>query len=313
MDMIEQDGQPTGDASVPTGGAAPEAESITHLDGRSAPTVPTDDDLGASRSPTVPADTDADLSSIDSEPNPDQPPITNAPNSEEEEKPWWDDPSLPWRHKPTRADLACWGWIAVVAVYGFVIMPLRAVLIGWSPPAAAMISGGRTSVVATGAWVRVNGGPLILYWLVASLSLVKFSWVYWWAGRLWGTNIIELLAGQSARTKRRAERTVKLTNRFRVLAIFLSFLPIPIPMPIVYAAIGAAGASLKRFLPPVIVASAIFQAGYLALGWWIGQPAVDIVNLYAKYMWYVSIALMVGVLATWWWRQRTKAGTTPQD
>ena len=274
MDRIDQGDEPTGDVmkgSVYAGDASADADPTDSVPTDSVPT----------NSDTVP--------------------------TAEEEKPWWDDPSLPWRHKPTRADLACWAWIAVVAVYGFAIMPLRAVLIGWSPPAAAMISGGRASVVATGAWVRVHGGPLILYWLVASLSLVKFSWVYWWAGRLWGTNIIELLAGQSARAKRRAEHTVKLTNRFRVLAIFLSFLPIPIPMPIVYAAIGAAGASLKRFLPPVIVASSIFQAGYFALGWWIGQPAVDLVNLYAKYMWYVSLAMLVGILATWWWRQRAKS------
>jgi membrane protein DedA with SNARE-associated domain len=221
-----------------------------------------------------------------------------------EDKPWWDDPSLPWRHKPTRADLACWAWIAAVGIYGIALLPLRTILIGWSPPAAAMITGGRTSVVATGAWVRVGGGPLIVYWLVASLSLVKFSWVYWWAGRLWGTGILDIFAGKSARARRRADRAVRLTNRFAVLAIFLTFLPIPFPMPIVFAAIGVAGKSLARFLPPVIIVSLLYQAGYLALGWWIGEPAVAIVNLYAKYMWYVMVVVLVGMIATWWWRQR---------
>ncbi|MCL1907521.1 MAG: DedA family protein [Propionibacteriaceae bacterium] len=221
-----------------------------------------------------------------------------------QETPWWDDPSLPWKHKPTKADLACWAWIAVVSVYGLALLPLRAILIGWSPPAAAMITGGRTSVVATGAWVFVNGGPIVVYWIVASLSLVKFSWVYWWAGKLWGTGIIDLLAGQSTRAKKRAERAVRLTNRFWLLAIFLTFLPIPFPMPIVYAAIGAAGTPLKRFLPPVIIVSLIFQAGYLALGWWIGEPAVAIVNLYAKFMWYVVAGILVSMLIGWWIRNR---------
>ncbi len=248
---------------------------------------------------------------------------TDEPIPAEEETPWWDDPSLPWRHRPTRADLACWAWIAVVGIWALATIPLRTVLIGWNPPAAAMIMGGRASVVASGAWTRVNGGPLVVYWLLASLSLVKFSWVYWWAGKLWGSNVITLLAGQSARAKRRADRAVRVTNRFRLLAIFLTFLPIPFPMPIVFAAIGAAGSSLRRFLPPVIAVSALFQAGYLALGWWIGQPAVDIVNLYAKYMWYVTIAVVVVMVALWWWRQRkapakedagdsTDQGTTDQ-
>jgi len=231
----------------------------------------------------------------------------------DEEKPWWDDPSLPWKHKPTRTDFACWTWIAVVGIYGIAMLPLRTILIGWSPPMAAMITGGRTSMVATGAWTHVNGGPLILYWLVGSLSLVKFSWVYWWAGHLWGTGIIDILAGQSARAKRRADRAVRLTNRFSLLAIFLTFLPIPFPMPIVYAAIGASGTPLKRFLPPVFLISCFFQAGYLALGWWIGEPAVAIVNLYAKYMWYVMLVILIGMVGTWWWRQRTAKSSSEAE
>ena len=240
-------------------------------------------------------------------PNPDETPDETPDERLDDEKPWWDDPSLPWRHKPTRADLACWAWIAVVGVYGLVMIPLRTVLIGWSPPFAAMISGGRTSVVATGAWVRVGGGPLILYWLVAALSLVKFSWVYWWAGKLWGTGILDILAGRSERAKKRADRAVRLTNRYWLVAIFLTFLPIPFPMPIVYAAIGAAGTRLIRFLVPVVVCSALFQAGYMALGWWIGEPAVAIVNLYAKYMWYVMLAVLAGMVIAWLWRRRSTA------
>ncbi len=239
------------------------------------------------------------------------PEITTDPETTEEEQPWWDDPSLPWRHKPTRTDLACYAWIAVVGIWALATLPLRAILIGWSPPAAAMIMGGRTSVVATGAWVWAHGGPWILYWLVAALSLVKFSWVYWWAGKLWGSNIITILAGQSARAQRRADRAVRVTNRFWLLAIFLTFLPIPFPMPVVFAALGAAGTPLKRFLPPVIAISALFQAGYLALGYWIGEPAVKLVELYAQYMWYFTIALLVVMLVTWWWRNR-KANSATQ-
>jgi membrane protein DedA with SNARE-associated domain len=228
---------------------------------------------------------------------------------DEPDKPWWDDPSLPWRHKPTKSDLICWGLIAMVGIYGLATIPLRAILIGWNPPIAAMITGGRTSVVATGAWTYVHQGPLIVYWLVASVSLVKFSWVYWWAGKLWGTAIIELLAGQSPRAKRRADRAVRLTHRWWLLAIFLTFLPIPFPMPIVFAALGAAQTPLKRFLPPVIACSALFQAAYLGLGWWIGEPAVTLVNLYAQYMWYVTIGILVVMLAGWWWRNRTTTKT----
>ncbi|MDR1213544.1 MAG: DedA family protein [Propionibacteriaceae bacterium] len=232
---------------------------------------------------------------------------------EPESGPWWADPAWPWSHRPTRADLVCWIMIAVVGVYSLAIAPARAVLIGHSPPLAAAITGGRTSVVATGAWIHVRGGVLVLWWALAALSLIKFSWVYWWAGHRWGDGIITMLAGQTAWSQRRAARAVALTRRWWPLAIALTFLPVPFPMPIVYAAVGAAGIKLGRFLVPVLASSAVFQAGYLALGWWIGQPAVDLVDLYARYMWYVTLAILVGMLGLAWWRSRRRKTEAPQD
>ncbi|MDR0959722.1 MAG: DedA family protein [Propionibacteriaceae bacterium] len=231
-----------------------------------------------------------------------------AEKATDEEPPWWDDPHLPWSHQPTKADLACWAAIAIVGVWALASIPLRTILIGLNPPMAAMVHGGRSSTVAAGAWTAVYGGPIVVYWIVASLSLVKFSWVYWWAGHLWGPAIIEMFAGKSDRARRRAERAVALTNRFSLLAIFLTFLPIPFPMPVVFAAIGAAGTRLRRFLIPVVAVSACYQALYLALGWWIGEPAVKIVNLYAEYMWYVTIAVLVGMVVIWFIRSRRQAG-----
>jgi membrane protein DedA with SNARE-associated domain len=169
------------------------------------------------------------------------------------------------------------------------------------------VTGGRTSVVATGAWVFVHGGPLVLWWALAGISLVKFSWVYWWAGRLWGDGILELLAGKTARSKRRAARAVRVTQRFWWLAVVLTFLPVPFPMPIVFAAIGAAHIPLRRFIIPVLASSWLFQAGYLGLGWWIGEPAVKLVDLYARYMWYVTLAILVGMLVSWGLKRRRDA------
>lgn len=222
------------------------------------------------------------------------------------ERPWWDDPSLPWSHKPTRSDLWCWGWIAVVGVYGLVMLPLRPLLLGLNPQLAAMITGGRASVVAAGAFTHVNGGPIVLYWVVVTLSIIKFDWIYWWAGRLWGPAVIEMFAGKSDRARKRAARAVRLTERYAVLAIVLTFLPVPLPMAVVYAALGAAGMRLRTFLTVLTVTAAVVQALYLGLGWWLGEPAVRLVTLYATYMWYVTIAILVGMLVTWAWRQRRR-------
>ncbi|MDR1513600.1 MAG: VTT domain-containing protein, partial [Propionibacteriaceae bacterium] len=182
---------------------------------------------------------------------------------EAEEAPWYEEAGLPWRHKPTKRDLACWTSIMVVTVYSVVVVIFRPRLITWSPALAAAITGGRSSVVATGAFARVDGDSMAfvgLIWVVAAVSLVKWSWVYWWAGHLWGEAILDIWAGQTERSKRRAARAVRVAQRYWWLAVFLTFLPLPFPMPVVFAAIGAAGVPLKRFVVPVLGSSLVLQA-----------------------------------------------------
>jgi len=226
------------------------------------------------------------------------------------ERPWYEQPGLPWAHKPTKQDIGCWTGIMAVGVYSVLVIIFRPRLITWSPALAACLTGGRASVVTVGAYARVYGDPwwfVGLVWLVAAVSLVKFSWLYWWAGHLWGNAIIELWAGQTERSKRRAARAVRLTERYFWPAVFLTFLPLPFPMPIVFAAIGAAGIGLRRFLVPVLLSSLFLQATYLALGWWIGQPVVDVVDLIAKYLLWITLALLAGTLALYWWREHKLA------
>jgi membrane protein DedA with SNARE-associated domain len=197
-----------------------------------------------------------------------------------------------------------------VGVYSVLVVIFRPRLITWSPALAAALTGGRASVVTVGAFARVFADPLWfvgLIWLVSALSLVKFSWLYWWAGHLWGDAVIDLWAGQTERSKRRAARAVRLAQRYWWLAVFLTFLPLPFPMPIVFAAIGAAGIRLRRFLTPVLLSSLLLQAVYLALGWWIGQPVVVVVDLIARYLLWITLALVVGTVALYWWRERKKA------
>jgi membrane protein DedA with SNARE-associated domain len=243
----------------------------------------------------------------------DEPPA-EAPETPGDPQPWYEQPGLPFNHKPTRAELVCYSGILAVTVYSFAIMFLRPRLITWSPPLAAAISGGRSSVVATGAFARVEGYEpwfTVLIWAVASVSLVKWCWVYWWAGHLWGEGIIDIWAGQTERSKRRAARAVRVTQRFWWLAVILTFLPLPFPMPIVFAAIGAAGITFRRFLIPVLATSFVLQALYLGLGWWIGEPVVQVVDLIARYLLWITLAIVAGTIALAVWREHRKVRAAP--
>ncbi len=227
-------------------------------------------------------------------------------DAEVEERPWWDDPSLPWSHKPTRADLVCWAGIAVVGIYSLVLLPLRPVLLGYTPYVLAAVSGSRTGVVMIGALAATGDEWWWLGWLLATASIMKFDWVYFWAGRLWGRGLLEVMTGDSPRARRRNERAERLALRWSVPAVLITYLPIPLPAPIIYATVGTAGMSWRRFLIVDIVGAAVLQAGYLALGWAIGEPAVRIVETYAKYTIWLSLAILAAMIVGMVVNQRRK-------
>ncbi|TBT88447.1 DedA family protein [Propioniciclava sinopodophylli] len=237
-----------------------------------------------------------------SQPAPDAPDDAGASASAEPE--WWDNPALPWRHKPERADILCMSAMSIVAIYSLVMLPLRPVILGLAPHVLGSL-GYRTGLVLVGALAAVGDRwwPLVL--VLGSLMAIKFDWVYWWAGRLWGRNIMNVwAANKSPRTQRRWEKMWDGARRFETLAIFVTFLPVPLPAGVIYAALGAAGTKLWKFLTVGFLSALVTTAGYMALGYWIGELAVQAVDTYGRYLWYVSIAILVGMLAVFWYRQK---------
>ncbi len=218
---------------------------------------------------------------------------------------WWDDPNLPWKHKPTRADVVCFSWLSVAAIYGIAISLLRPGLLGTAPQLLAA-QGSWSGVVMTGALAATGDRWWPLIWVAASIGFMKFDWVYWWAGRLWGRDLIEVWSGRSARARKINDWAEKFARKYETLALIVNFLPIPLPRAVILAVLGEAGTSLKKFLTVSIIASLVTTGCYLAIGYWIGPPAVEAMTAYGKYLWYVSIALLVGVFANYWWRNRNQ-------
>ncbi|NNG21389.1 DedA family protein [Naumannella sp. ID2617S] len=233
-------------------------------------------------------------------------PQADPPAGERPEREWWDDPRLPWGHKPTRSDIACFTLISALGFYALALLPFRAVLVT-KPFLAAALTGSRTGVVMIGALTATGEPTHWPFWLViATLSVMKFDPVYFWAGKLWGRGVFEMVAGRSPRARRNAERAEKIAQRFAIPAILLTYLPIPLPAAVIYATLGAAQMSWRRFIGVNLVFAATMQSLYFYLGHRIGEPAVDVVREYGKYAWYVSIAILIGMIATWWWNRRKR-------
>ena len=219
-------------------------------------------------------------------------PFAETTDDGETEKEWWDDPRMPWQGKPGRADLVCWIGIAVVGVYGLIMLPLRAYLVVANPVLQAALTGSRSALVVLG----VTNNPLWGLGLVLGiLSIVKFDWIYFLAGRLWGRGLIELMGGRSKRAARNADRAERLARRWGVPAVLITYLPIPIPAAVIYATVAMAGMSWKKFWVVNFIGATVIQCTWVALGFWLGEPARRVVEAYAKISMYVAFALLAAV------------------
>jgi membrane protein DedA with SNARE-associated domain len=232
-----------------------------------------------------------------------------APEGEEPEKEWWDDPGMPWKHKPTGTDMACMAWIGVIGILGLVMLPLRGWLLGRSVPVLLSITGSRSAAAALGSLVRV--GEYAAWWLpmvAGVLMSIKLDWVYWWAGKLWGRGMIEVWAGQSERASRNYARAERWANKWGSFGMFVAYVPIPLPvMPVVFILAGASGMPVRRFVALDFVVCAIWQTAYFMLGYAIGEPAVAVLKEYAKWANYIAIGLVVFVLGSYFfnlWRKQ---------
>lgn len=214
------------------------------------------------------------------------------------ERQWWDDPRLPWQGKPSAADKRCWGAFILLGVYGLVMIPLRWLILGQSIYAAVVITGSSIGLIDIGAGVKLGGEPLWwMWWIIAAVSMIKFDWIFWWAGRLWGKGFIEVMAGRSRWAARTAHHAERLAERYGGIAVFLSYLIPFLPSPIVFAFVGSARMRLRTFLVIDFLGSLTQRAIFVYLGYAIGESAKDIVDQITKYSTWITIALVVLIMA----------------
>ena len=217
-------------------------------------------------------------------------------------------PHLPWSGEPTRADKWCWGLIAAMGIYGLAMIPLRPYLLGLSTTLLALVSGSSIALVDIGAGIRDGSQPW--WWallLVATLQVAKFDAIYFWAGRLWGHGLIEVMAGRSKRAARGTARAVAIAERWAIPGVFVSwFLPF-IPTAAIIVVAGAAKMRWRTFLAVDLLAALLNRAVYLYLGYAIGEPAKRLIDEIARWSTYISIALIVVIVVPSVVRSSTEA------
>jgi membrane-associated protein len=209
----------------------------------------------------------------------------------------WNDPRLPWEGKPRRVDILCWAAITLSGVYYLCLLPFRATLVGTHPLVLVVLNGATEGIVSAAASARVHHGSLV-WVLVASVpGLMKFDFIYWWAGRLWGERIILLFSGRRKHGAKFMVRVQRWGAWFTWPAVVVSpFLPIP--NAIVYAVAGWAGMNLATFLVLDAIGSLAWAGMLTWLGYALGQHAVSVAQAVSRYGLWISIGIVVLVFVS---------------
>ncbi|MFJ9617980.1 DedA family protein [Streptomyces noursei] len=205
---------------------------------------------------------------------------------------------LPWGGAPSSKDLFCWYGIWLVFAYSFAMWPLKPWLIGVNPVLLEAMTGAQSAMTAAGAFARVGEAPLALAVAAGVFGMMKFAWVFWLAGRLWGESVLRLLAGsaQEGREKRRLGLLTRDTRARRWIigaAVVLEKVPM-VPGPLAFASAGWVGMRLPTFLFLNLIGAAAWTGLYTGLGYAIGQPAVDIAETISEQAVWISLAVIVG-------------------
>jgi membrane protein DedA with SNARE-associated domain len=190
------------------------------------------------------------------------------------------------------ADIACVGPIIAANIYFWASIPLGPSLIGSHPLLLSGLRGTASSMISSGAFARVGRGQLWVALLVP-VPITAFAAPFsYWAGVRYGRRFLDYLAGQDPKTKRRIERGERFFARWGAWAIaFSNFLPVPNEL--LYLAAGESRMPLWRYAAAVGFATMTWIGLYVSLGWFIGQPAVDVAQAISHYGLWLTIGLVV--------------------
>ena len=219
----------------------------------------------------------------------------------------WPDRYKPWRGTATRTDKLLMGAFTALVLFGFATKPLKPFLLASHPVALEVLSGDLISIGVAAAFARIGEASIWLVLAAGAIGMVKFDWLMWWAGRVWGEGILRMFT-TTERAERFVARAAELSPWVVGLAVAAAVLP-GIPTPIVYAMAGMAGMRLATFLILDLVGALAMTGLVAGLGYQLGQNAVDLVLVIDRYASIVSMAIIGTTFLVPWLRRRLRRRT----
>lgn len=194
---------------------------------------------------------------------------------------------------PDRIDIFLIVMVFVIAVFSLALIPLRAWLMG-HPLGYTLLVGGYTSSVIGGAHASAGQGQWWVYWLCTVVGALKFMPFYFWMGRRWGMDFVDLSVQYTPRVKKLVTRAVASSKSRGVTGalIPLGYCPGPVPTTIVNAVFGLLKAPWAAMIALNISSILCVNGVFLALGWAFGDAVLAVVDVVNRYLLWITLALV---------------------
>ena len=179
-------------------------------------------------------------------------------------------------------------------------------LVADHPVLLELFKGSMSGMVTMGAKARIGDASIVVAVLAAIPGLMIFDWIYWWAGKRWGRNAINLFIGNHPKAAARTARLERVIHRFGWVAIVIAYFQ-PVPNVLIYAAAGWTGMRLRTFLLLDLIGCLLWIALCVGLGYAIGQDAVDVAKAVGRYALWVTLGLVAVIVARQMWTARRNA------
>lgn len=218
-------------------------------------------------------------------------------------------PGKPWAGEATRTDKFL--LIAPFTIVGLLLLarPFHPFLLAEHPTLLAALTGSTPSVLAAAAFAKVEQTSLLVPIAAGVFGSVKFSWLFWWAGRRWGRNIIELVApSEKVKEKLYAVQHKPWYGRLGVLATELP--GVPSLLIILFA--GWQRMNFLAFMGLISLSSLMWVGFVTWAGYSLGQRVVDVVLVVDEYAVWVSLAIVVW-LAFYSGRKKSKRNSASRS
>ena len=203
-------------------------------------------------------------------------------------------------------DVLIIGPIVANTIYYYVGLPLNAFLLGTHPVLLEFIRGSTVSMLAAGGFARVGKVALPAALFAPVLISMWTDPCYFYAGRRYGRRIIEYYERNDARWRKRIARGERFFRKFGLwTVVFAPFLPVPSAL--FYLGAGEAGMPFLLFLLADLAGQLLYIAMIVAIGWFVGQHAVDVAQSITHYAWWILGGTIVLVIVYSIWSSWTSS------